>query len=126
MLTITGPGIPALVHGLLGILVGIESFFGSIKYDLKTIFRSIVFLFASVLVSLVFGTLSLIYIDEYCSTAINVSTCTSSTRFIGLVYIIGGVLVTAFFAILTMFFYRNVARTRLEAESKHDLFHHRT
>eukprot|EP00455_Lapot_gusevi_P042753 TRINITY_DN5121_c0_g1_i10.p1 TRINITY_DN5121_c0_g1~~TRINITY_DN5121_c0_g1_i10.p1 ORF type:complete len:185 (-),score=8.35 TRINITY_DN5121_c0_g1_i10:106-660(-) len=143
MLSIIGPGIIALLHGIVGIIFGIEGFYGAAKYDSKTIFRSgksddtsvitasfliagvwlqvLVFLAGSIIVSFFIGVLTLNSINQFCISAKDRLKCESSTEFIATIYLAGGVGFTLSFAIIVFIFYRalvQVEKARDETEAR--------
>eukprot|EP00455_Lapot_gusevi_P042755 TRINITY_DN5121_c0_g1_i6.p1 TRINITY_DN5121_c0_g1~~TRINITY_DN5121_c0_g1_i6.p1 ORF type:complete len:163 (-),score=8.43 TRINITY_DN5121_c0_g1_i6:106-594(-) len=121
MLSIIGPGIIALLHGIVGIIFGIEGFYGAAKYDSKTIFRVLVFLAGSIIVSFFIGVLTLNSINQFCISAKDRLKCESSTEFIATIYLAGGVGFTLSFAIIVFIFYRalvQVEKARDETEAR--------
>lgn len=64
-----GRGTFGLIQGIIGLIFGIEGFYGAMEYSRKSIRRFIIFLIISTLVSVIFGFYSLTEVDTYCATS---------------------------------------------------------
>lgn len=105
-----GRGVVAIAQGVVGILFGLEGYYGARKFNRSAVALFLAFLLANIVASVAIGLMTLNNLHSSCETDRSPAACQATFRMYGMIMLTGSPGVSICFAFAVAFYYRRMPR----------------